>query len=303
MSVLSPQVAVAPASLSAAGAGFHKTDDGILIPRAPVEHREEEYNSATFETLFRMQESHFWYQGRHRFLLNCVRRVMKTYPADQTGNLRAVDLGGGCGGWVHYLSQNARHLFPELALADSSLRALQMAGRILGPTIGRYQVDLLNLQWTDYWDAVFLLDVLEHIPQDEEALRQIAKTVRPGGYLFVTTPALQRFWSYNDTLVHHVRRYSRQDFAHLAARCGLELCLSRYFMFFLSPLLVLSRFKSPNIEAMTPDERQELVNRTHRVPPLPANALLRAVFSLETPLGVWFPFPWGTSILGVFRRA
>jgi hypothetical protein len=74
-------------------------------------------------------------------------------------------------------------------------------------------------------------------------------------------------------------------------------------MFFLSPLLFLSRLRSPHVDSMAPAERQELLNRTHQVPASPVNRLLQAVFSLETPLGAWLPFPWGTSILGVFKRS
>jgi hypothetical protein len=53
---------------------------------------------------------------------------------------------------------------------------------------------------------------------------------------------------------------------------------------------------------MSKDEIFELAKRTHRVPSAPINGLLRFIFSLETPLGLWCPFPWGTSILGVFQK-
>jgi hypothetical protein len=53
---------------------------------------------------------------------------------------------------------------------------------------------------------------------------------------------------------------------------------------------------------MDENEIFELIERAHRVP-LPAiNALMTLIFGLETPLGLWLPFPWGTSILGVFQK-
>lgn len=149
----------------------------------------------------------------------------------------------------------------------------------------------------------FLLDVLEHIPDDVETVKQIYKSLRPGGYLFVTTPALKRFWTYNDDLAHHVRRYSRRDFARLADAVGFKLCWSRYFMFFLSPLLLLSRMKAPDLENMTRDEIRAHQRRTHQVPSGPVNVALGLAFSCETPLGLRIPFPWGTSVLGVFQKA
>jgi hypothetical protein len=44
------------------------------------------------------------------------------------------------------------------------------------------------------------------------------------------------------------------------------------------------------------------VEKTHRVPAAPVNALLSLAFCCETPLGHLLPFPWGTSILAVLRK-
>ena len=46
--------------------------DGVLVPTTPVAHRDEEYDQAAFDILVKMQRRHFWYRGRHRFLLQGV---------------------------------------------------------------------------------------------------------------------------------------------------------------------------------------------------------------------------------------
>jgi SAM-dependent methyltransferase len=275
--------------------------NNILTPEFPVAHRDEEYDSAGFEVLRDMQSRHFWYQGRHRFVLRALKRHLPGPQSPEHG-LTAIDLGGGCGGWVSYLRERMPGVFTELALSDSSLRALELAGPVVGEDVSRYQVDLLRLGWQNRWDVAFLLDVLEHIPNDAEVLLQIKAALKPGGVLLVATPALQGFWSYNDDIAHHVRRYSKDDLARLAETTGLLLRQARYFMFFLSPLLWLSRLKRPNLTTLSRIEIAELSARTHRVPVAPVNGLLRLIFSLETPLGLGVPFPWGTSILGVFQK-
>ena len=280
---------------------FANGGSGVLVAEG-VSHRDEEYDPSGFQLLQDMQSRHFWYRGRHRFLLDNVRRAVVSGLQGPSAPPTAIDLGGGCGGWIAYLKQYAPRLFGELALADSSMRALEDAESVVGPEVRRYQVDLMQLPWEEGWDAAFLLDVLEHIPDDVRALREIHRALRPGGYLFVTTPALKFFWTYNDELVHHVRRYSRNDFARLAAEAGFQLCWSRYFMFLLSPLLVLSRLRRPRVDRMRPEDVQAHLARTHRVPSPAVNAALGLVFSLETPLGTFVPFPWGTSVLGVFRK-
>ena len=277
--------------------------DGIFVPRAGVQHRDDEYDSADFDILLDMQRRHFWYLGRHRFLLRALKSFLPTRAGDaKPPDLSGIDLGGGCGGWISYLQQHLPGVFAELALSDSSTRALELARPVVGPGVQRYQADLLDLGWRERWDVAFLLDVLEHIPADGDVLQQIWLALKPGGSLLVTTPALPFFWSHNDEMAHHVRRYSRGDFARLAASAGFEMSLSRYFNFFLSGLLLVSRMKTVDVAAMSKQQILAYMKKTHRVPPAPINLPLAAVFAMETPIGHWLPFPWGTSVLGVFRK-
>ena len=277
--------------------------DGRVTAADAVAHRDDEYDPRWFAILLDMQARHFWYAGRQRFLLAAVRGQIAGRFEPGAARPAAVDLGGGCGGWVRYLNERAPGMFGELALADSSAQALAMAEKVVGPKVAREQIDLRKLPWKEKWDVAFLLDVLEHIDQDAAVLGQIRQALKPGGLLFVTTPALRFFWSYNDEIVHHVRRYARADYRRLAEAAGLEFIDARYFMFLLSPLLLASRIGTRRkAAAMGPEEVKKLLARTHKVPWGPVNGLLRAVFSLETPLGLHVRFPWGSSILGIFRR-
>lgn len=276
---------------------FISSSNGINIPIIPVQHRDEEYEERGFEILREMQERHFWYRGRHRFLLEAVNR----YLPESDKPFSAIDLGGGVGGWVRYLAQDRPDGFAPLALADSSMVALTLAASVLPLNAQRYQIDLMQLQMREQWDAAFLLDVIEHLPNDQRAMRQARDALKPGGYLFVTAPAFPQLWSYNDEVGNHLRRYRRGDFSKLAHQSGLKLCDARYFMFFLSPLYLLSRIK-PRLTELTAAQKRKLLIKKHQVPPALVNSVLSAVFAAETPLGHWLRFPWGTSILGVFKK-
>lgn len=276
---------------------FTLGDDGIYSPSYPIVHRDNEFDSAAFNTLFDMQVRHFWYRGRHRFLL----RALDEYCAQVDSPLSAVDLGGGCGGWIAYLAGRRGHRLHRLALADSSRTALAMAAPMLPAHVDRYQIDLMNLAWQESWDMAFLLDVIEHLPDDAEALRQAREALKPGGFLFVTAPAFRQFWSYNDELAHHLRRYTRADFRRLAQDTGLKFCDARYFMFLLSPAYWFAR-KKRGIGQLSKSAQLELMKGSHEVPPALLNEILATIFAMETPIGHWFRFPWGTSVLGVFQK-
>jgi SAM-dependent methyltransferase len=276
---------------------YHFGSDGIYVPSEPIEHREDEYSEAGFKTLLEMQDRHFWYRGRHRFLLKAVDRFVMGDVTERS----AIDLGGGVGGWLRDLARERPRKFKRLALGDSSKLALTMAQDILPDGTERYQIDLMDLQMEDCWDAAFLLDVIEHLPDDLGAVIEAKKSLKKNGLLFITTPAFPAFWSYNDELAHHLRRYTKSDLKQLSAKAGMQLVDCRYFMFFLSPLYFLSRLK-PGIKNLPEDQQREIVEKQHQIPTEIVNRILSGVFNAETPLGHWWPFPWGTSILGVLQK-
>ena len=119
-------------------------EQGIYVPRRRPHHRNDEYDEIGFEMLIRMQREHFWYRGRHKLLLNVLKKEMSRHFG-QAHNLRAIDLGGGCGGWLEYIHTHSPGIFGELALSDSSMQALSLAEPVVGSFATRYQIDLLDL--------------------------------------------------------------------------------------------------------------------------------------------------------------
>jgi len=274
---------------------MYKLDkNGIYVSEVGVEHRNEEYSESSFDILVRMQSDHFWYKGRHKFLLRSLR---DRFNRD---NLSIADFGGGCGGWIQYLLKKHLKSISEIALADSSQVALLNAKRIIGSKVDIYQVDLMNIEWENKWDVIFMLDVIEHCPEDTHILMEAKKALKPGGVIILTAPALDFFWSYNDEHANHLRRYDIMKFHKLSINSGLNLVDARYFMFFLSPLLWLSRrLKS---KKMSEQKILQAVESEHEIPPKYLNKILSYIFEAETPLGHVIRFPWGTSILGVFEK-
>lgn len=264
-----------------------------------VTHDSEAYDPRLFNLLAQMQTRHFWYLGRHRFIFWILKRLLKTNSSQP---VKAIDLGGGAGGWIRYLKENLPENRLAIALGDSSEEALVKAKETVGQDVECLHINLLDTRMKEQWDVIFLLDVLEHVSNDAKVLSEIYAALKPGGFLVMTTPALSFFWSKNDEYAGHCRRYSRSDLKRLALAAGFQRPYLRYFMFFLSPLLVISRVLDGLRDRKRPEEKYEYLARTHRPPPPWLNQVLRFIFSLETPLGHYLPFPFGTSVLGVFRK-
>jgi len=75
---------------------------------------------------------------------------------------------------------------------------------------------------------VYSLNVLEHIEDDESALRLIATKLASEGRLLLCGPAFQLLFSSMDRKVGHFRRYRRQQLIGLARRAGLKVVVARY---------------------------------------------------------------------------
>lgn len=73
------------------------------------------------------------------------------------------------------------------------------------------------------FDLVCAFEVLEHIEDDEEALRAWAKRMAPGGRLALSVPADQHRFGPMDELVGHYRRYDEASLDACVTGAGLAV--------------------------------------------------------------------------------
>ncbi len=84
---------------------------------------------------------------------------------------------------------------------------------------------LLEMPFADAsFDLAVSLDVIEHLEDDVGAMRELRRTVAPGGALLVTVPAYQWLWSGHDVINHHHRRYTRARCRRLPNRPAGARC-------------------------------------------------------------------------------
>lgn len=73
------------------------------------------------------------------------------------------------------------------------------------------------------FDTALLLDVLEHVDDDDALLRDVVACVRPGGRVVVTVPAWPQLFSDHDRMLLHRRRYHPVNARALLGRAGLTI--------------------------------------------------------------------------------
>lgn len=72
-------------------------------------------------------------------------------------------------------------------------------------------------------DAVMMVNVLEHIPDDLGTLRRLYALLRPGGALAVLVPAMGAIYGTLDARVGHVRRYERAQLREVVTAAGFRV--------------------------------------------------------------------------------
>lgn len=84
------------------------------------------------------------------------------------------------------------------------------------------------------FDVVVCLNVLEHIEDDNAALRQLRSWLAPGGVLLLQVPAHQWLFGAIDTALGHWRRYTRRQLAKILTSTGFELMLMPRYLYALA---------------------------------------------------------------------
>jgi SAM-dependent methyltransferase len=236
-----------------------------------------------YERMAELDSDHWWFVARRDILERLIERVVRPPK-----NARILEIGCGTGHNLAMLSKFGRVEATEM---DKTARSL--ASKRLGREVTNAALPDLSAWPADHFDLVALLDVLEHVPDDRSALTSIRERLKPGGKLLVTVPANKWMWSAHDVAHHHHRRYAKDELRRVAHECGFEVDLLSPFNSLLFPLIAGVRGAGKLTGRETADDA---------MPPKPVNAILKAVFGLESGLIGRVPLPFGVSLVAVLRR-
>ena len=110
----------------------------------------------------------------------------------------------------------------RIIYSDLSLTALQFLKRIYGK--GWYVVaDSMCLPFkSSVFSHTICSEVLEHIEDDREALKELARVMRPSGRLIVTFPHRKSYFGNDDRFVNHYRRYDLPEMEDRLKEAGFR---------------------------------------------------------------------------------
>jgi SAM-dependent methyltransferase len=152
------------------------------------------------------------------------RLILELCTRHAAGARQVLDVGCGQGELLHELKLG----FPTatLSASDVSLASVRETKR-LNPTLEVLQMDLsvpsfehVYAQYLGRFELITCSEVVEHIPDDAQAVARVARLLAPRGTLVLTVPGgkMSRF----DQLIGHQRHYTVQRLRELSEHAQLE---------------------------------------------------------------------------------
>lgn len=230
------------------------------------------------ETIYRTEATHWWYRVRRQMVHDIISKYFK-----EKHSLKILDTGCGTGGLLHELTQ-----YSDVQGIDFSEKAVNFCKErgFNNVTVG----DITNISYTENsFDIVLALDVIEHISNDNKALSEIHRVLKPGGKAIIFVPTFMFLWGITDELSQHFRRYTLPELKMKATAQGLITVRGSYFNSLLfipiAVLRILVRMFRIKIRS-----ENELGSKF-------TDKLLYSIFNIESKILRYINFPFGVSAM------
>ncbi len=174
-----------------------------------------------------------------------------------------LEVGGGAGDFSIALI-DAGYKGKVIDFSEYSYEIIKDA--VTEKQVQNLQVEKKGLNQLDVdekYDFIVFFEVLEHIKNDDQAIKQISNFLKNDGYLVLSVPAKKNLWDNWDILAGHVKRYEKHELMNLLRDNGFEITQFYSYGFpFLNILKIARKFlirKSPS-KSMVDNTKKSGIN-------------------------------------------
>lgn len=175
----------------------------------------------TFEEQYDLFEKDWWwFVGRHDLISKIFYISMFENYLE---NNKILEIGCGSGGNSKIFNDSTNYY--GIDISPNAIKRGNNNNLILS--------DANHLPFVDKtFDAVLLLDVLEHLEDDVSTIIEAHRVLKDGGFILVLVPAFGFLWNEHDILNEHKRRYTKKELA-IKINKKFNIVMMSYWNFFL----------------------------------------------------------------------
>ena len=242
-----------------------------------------------FNNYFHYERNHWWFKVRAQILRNRISSITSGKK-----NISILNIGAATGLTTELLSQFGNVTSVEFDKDCCEFLSKTFRWKVVNASITELPFD------TESFDLVCAFDVVEHVDDDQKGVNEMIRVCKTTGNIILTVPAFMSLWSTHDEVNHHKRRYLRRQLENLFPTDSGKINYSSYFNSLLFiPIFLVRKFMNL-LPSGTPKRNEKsdfaLVNNKF------LNAVFYLLFSLEIIWLKFMKFPFGVSILLVFKK-
>ena len=162
---------------------------------------------------------------------------MEKIGIDFKNNYKCLDVGCGNNDFALSLEEISNFQIDQIDV-DSKILLNKKRGR---GSIFEHDINKKDQNLKEKYDIIFLLDVIEHIENDDEFLKSCYFYLKKDGFLIINVPGIPELFSKYDDVVGHLRRYKKNQLEKLLLKNEFSVSLIKYWGFLLVPILLLRK--------------------------------------------------------------
>ena len=230
-------------------------------------------NNKTFSRQIKNQEEHWWFQARKQI----IDQIISNIKLKKKNNI--LDFGSGSGVNLNMLEKyglvdiHEKNKFARIAIKNKNKKIKNLYSS-------------LKIR-KNFYDLILIADVIEHVRQPKNLLRNLKKFLKKDGRILITVPAYQFLFSKKDKALGHYRRYNKKLLKNELAEFKIEnisyfntlLCIPIIIMTLLNKLL-----------------KRDYIKEVETTPNFFINKLCFIIFAAEKYFIKYLNLPFGISI-------
>ncbi|MFD0990243.1 class I SAM-dependent methyltransferase [Mariniflexile jejuense] len=150
---------------------------------------------------------------------------------------KILEIGSGIGNISHFFIKDGYDIFLSDIRVGYCLE-LEKKFKTFKNFSGTETINLTDANFDEKYknhsqkyDTVFALNVVEHIYEDELALKNCHKLLSKNGNVIILVPSYQSLFNQFDEELGHYRRYTKTSLANVFSKSDFELIHKQYFNF------------------------------------------------------------------------